>query len=168
MNYRNAARLVLVSLTTCTFIESQFGVPTAMADDLIVATDATFPPFHYVDDDGDVTGYDVELARAVAERAGLTARIVVLPYDDLFQQLLDGDIDVVAATTGITEERQRKYLFSKAYYDTAQVALVRSGDGEPQTRSDLAGLKVGASGSGHINASDALGDRRQPRGSPWR
>jgi len=73
---------------------------------------------------------------------------MVLPYDDLFSGLTDESHDVVAATTGITPERQQKYLFSESYFDTCQVAVVRTGEGEPAGLSDLRQRRIGASGSG--------------------
>jgi len=113
-----------------------------------IATDATFAPFHYINSDGDPTGFDVELARAVVIDAGFRAQVIVLPYDELFSGLLAGSHDLVAASTGITEVRQRKYRFSRPYFKTCQVAVVRTGATEPEAIVDLVGLKIGASGEG--------------------
>ena len=116
--------------------------------ELAIATDATFAPFHYVDDEGRVTGFDVELAREMGRRAGFEPRVVVVPYDQLFASLVAGNYQVVAASTGVTEQRQRQYLFTSAYFDTCQAALVRAGEQEPQSLRELAGRRVGAAGSG--------------------
>ncbi len=113
-----------------------------------IATDATFAPFHYLDDSGKPTGFDVEFARAVAFRAGFRPEIIVLPYDELFSGLLNGSHDLVAATTGITRERQETYLFSEPYFETCQIAVVRTGASEPAVVGDLVGLRIGASGQG--------------------
>jgi ABC-type amino acid transport substrate-binding protein len=115
---------------------------------LRIASDATFPPFHVVDENGSVTGFDIELARAIATQAGFQPEVVVLAYDKLFSGLMDKSHDVVAATTGITPERQKKYLFGDAYFDTCQVAVVRVGEAEPAVLADLRNLRIGASGSG--------------------
>ena len=96
-----------------------------------------------------VSGYDVELLRAVLDHAGLKHQtMVVRPYDALFERLADGHHDVVAATTGITKQRQELYLFSDPYYETCQAIVVRNGDDEPKTIAELRGRKVGAAGSG--------------------
>jgi len=113
-----------------------------------IATDATFAPFHHINEQGEPTGFDVELARTVVIDAGFTPEIIVLPYDELFSGLLDGSHDLVAATTGITAERQKIYRFSRPYFETCQVAVVRTGAPEPQRIADLVGLKIGASGQG--------------------
>lgn len=114
-----------------------------------VASDAKFPPFHFEDDDGKVTGHDIELARAVLERAGFRVEVeVVRPYSALLNGLIQGRYQMVAATTGITPERQRRMLFSTPYFTTCQAAVVRAGDAEPQALADLQGQQVGATGSG--------------------
>ena len=115
---------------------------------LLIASDATFAPFHLIDDSGVATGFDIELARAVAKHAGFEPEVVVLKYADLFSGLLAGTHDVVAATTGITAERQKTYRFSAPYFTTCQVAVVRTGSGEPQTITELKGKRIGASGAG--------------------
>lgn len=124
---------------------------TVFADDpqtLRIATDATFAPFHFVDDEGTVTGFDVELARAVARHAGFTVEVLVRPYDELFTGLDAGSHDLVAATTGITPEREGRFGFSVPYFDTCQAAVVRTGFGEPLHVIQLAERRIGASGAG--------------------
>jgi ABC-type amino acid transport substrate-binding protein len=129
-----------------------------------IGSDALFPPFHFVQgedletavrdssegiDFEKVSGYDIELLRAVLDHAGLEHQtMVVRPYDALFKGIAKGHHDVVAATTGITKQRQELYLFSDPYYETCQAIVVRIGDDEPKTISDLQGRKVGAAGAG--------------------
>jgi ABC-type amino acid transport substrate-binding protein len=115
---------------------------------LHIASDATFPPFHYVSDRGEPTGFEIELARLVAQRGGFRPQVVVLPYDDLLSGLTTGAHQLVAATTGITPEREKLYLFTKAYFETCQAALVRVGENEPETLAELSGRRVGAAGAG--------------------
>ncbi len=120
---------------------------SGQAPTLRIASDATFPPFHYLEA-GTPTGFEIELARLVAAREGLEAHVVVLPYDDLLPGLVSGAHQLVAATTGITPEREKLYLFTRPYFETCQAALVRAGEEEPETLSELASRRVGASGEG--------------------
>ncbi len=113
---------------------------------LRIATDATFPPFHYREQ-SEVTGFDVELARAVASVSGAAAEVRVLTYDALWSGLEDGAHDIVAASTGVTAEREARYLFSSPYYATCQVAVVRARSAATHV-AHLADLTVGAEGSG--------------------
>ncbi|MEM7501656.1 MAG: ABC transporter substrate-binding protein [Pseudomonadota bacterium] len=113
-----------------------------------VASDATFAPFHYIDSDGTVTGFDIELARQIGERLEMRVEVEVVLYDRLFSDLLAGRYQVVAATTGITAEREKRYLFSEPYFLTCQTALVRAGADETGSLMELAGRNVGAAGAG--------------------
>lgn len=115
---------------------------------LRIASDATFPPFHFIDRSSAPTGFDIELARLLSERAGFRPLVVVRPYDDLLSGLTTGAHDLVAATTGVTPEREKLYLFTRPYFETCQAALVRVGPHEPGTIAELKGRRVGAAGSG--------------------
>ena len=120
-----------------------------------VATDAVFPPFHYVDDAGALAGFDIELAREALERAGMQVRFErAESYAALFEGLQDGEYDVVAATTGITPERLKRYGFTRPYFVTCLAVLVRAGPGEPRSPADLVGRSVAAS-AGPTSASAA-------------
>ncbi|MHC5111944.1 MAG: substrate-binding periplasmic protein [Planctomycetota bacterium] len=117
--------------------------------DVTIATDAAFPPFHFVAEDDEVTGHDVALARAVMFQAGISHRVVVVrPYSKLLEGLETGQHQLVAATTGITKERQERFLFSNPYFSTCQAVLIRQAPGQPRTLRDLAGKKVGATPGG--------------------
>ena len=121
----------------------------AQAPELVVlrvATDATFPPFHYIEQDA-ITGFDVELARAVASVSGASAEVRVVTYDALWSGLEEGAHDVVAASTGVTAEREARYLLSSPYYATCQVAVVRASSPATQL-AHLTDSTVGAEGSG--------------------
>jgi ABC-type amino acid transport substrate-binding protein len=117
------------------------------APGLRIASDATFPPFHFVEAQAP-TGFDIELARLVAERAGFRPVVLVRPYDDLLPGLATGAHDLVAATTGVTPEREKRYLFTRPTFETCQAALVRVGPNEPASSADLVGRRVGAAGAG--------------------
>ena len=123
-----------------------------------VATDATFPPFHFVTEEGIVTGFDVEVARTALRRAGRPAEVVrVQPYEALFTGLEDGDHDLVAATTGITPERQTRFSFTRPYFVTCQAIVVRDADG-PATVAELAGARVAApTGTTSVAAARGIG-----------
>lgn len=134
------ALLIVLPLAACTVERA--------SEPIRVATDATFPPFHYLEA-GNLAGYDVELATTALRRAGIEHEWIHVPdYDKMFADLREGRIDMVAATTGITPERRKTYRLSSPYYVTCQAALVREGPDEPRTLEALTGRRVGASGSG--------------------
>lgn len=136
----------LVLILLC--LESVYCYAQEIPSQVRVASDATFAPFHYIDEAGNPTGFDIALARAALADAGIDVQVVVLPYDELFTGLTSQEHELVAATTGITPTRQKKYLFSDPYFQTCQVAVVRAGPGEPLSLVDLENRNVGASGFG--------------------
>ena len=146
--WRGAAALAAVFAAVLLAGCERKAAPAGATAVLNIGTDAIFPPFHLKDEHGHVTGYEVELAKRVARAAGFDPQIKVMPFNQLLAGLDDGTIDMVAATHGITPERQEKYLFSLPHFDTCQAVVVRKGDGQPATLADLAGKRVGASGDG--------------------
>ena len=81
-----------------------------------VGTEGTYPPFTYVDPrTNQLTGYDIEVMRAVAREAGWRLRFVQSPFDAIFPALDARRIDVVANQVTINPEREAKYLFTTPY-----------------------------------------------------
>ncbi len=112
---------------------------------LVAACDFTNPPFAYLDAQGTPRGHDVELAQAIAE--GLERPLVWerMPFGALLDAVAEGQVDMAVATMGRTEERARRVLFSRPYFETSILALVRCGGGEPATLEELVGRAVHAS-----------------------
>ncbi len=123
--------------------------PTAAAcrttGDLIVGTDAAYPPFENVNTEtNEIEGFDIELLNAIAAKAGFTPVYQNVPFDTIFTNLAAGQYDIVISATTITEERQQTVLFSDPYFAAAQVLTVRADDAETlKDIAALAGKKVG-------------------------
>ncbi|MGZ4475016.1 MAG: transporter substrate-binding domain-containing protein, partial [Nocardioides sp.] len=78
-----------------------------------VGTEGTYPPFSYIDPkSGEVTGFDIEVARAVAAKAGWDLKIVRGTFDSLFPAMDAGRIDMIANQITINPDREAHYLFS--------------------------------------------------------
>ena len=109
---------------------------------LVIGLDDQFPPMGFRDDNNDLVGFDIDLAKAVCEKLGLEA--VPTPIDWTTKELeLDGGrVDVLWNGLTITPERQETMLMSPAYIANAQVIVVRSDSGIT-TLADLAGKVVG-------------------------
>ncbi len=110
---------------------------------MIVGIDDQFPPMGFVGDDGEITGFDVELAKLVAEKLGVEAVIQPIDWSAKEMELNSGNIDVVWNGYTITAERIKKVEFSKPYLNNEQV-LVVANDSAYQTKADLEGKVVGA------------------------
>lgn len=125
-----------------------------------VATDATFPPFEMVDEKTkDLTGFDVELMKAVAAKAGLEIEFVNIGFDSLLAGLAECQYDAAIAAITITEERQKQMLFSDPYINAGQIITVRKDETGIQSKADLGGKTIGAQigTTGAIEAGNITG-----------
>ena len=112
-------------------------------DELVMATNAAFPPFEFVDDDGNYAGFDVDIANALADRLGLTLRIDNMAFDAIITAVQTGPGNVVGiAAITITEERAQVINFTMPYFETELVVIVRE-DSDIMTHDDIEGRDVG-------------------------
>jgi polar amino acid transport system substrate-binding protein len=110
---------------------------------LTVCSDIPYAPFEFTEGDK-LTGFDVELVRAVAEQLGLKAEFKATPFDTIIPALAAGNCDLVASATTITEERRQKVAFSQPYFDADQSLLIRAADaGKYKALADLGGKPIG-------------------------
>ena len=113
---------------------------------LTVCSDIPYAPFEFNDGGSTdtLTGFDVELVRAMAKTLGLTAEFKTTPFDSIIPALAAGTCDMVASATTITEERRQRVAFTQPYFDADQSLLVRGGDRERyRTLADLKGRTIG-------------------------
>jgi len=115
------------------------------AQKVVVATDATFPPFEMVDEETkELIGFDVELMNAIAEKAGIEIEWVNLPFDSMLAGISECQYDMSIAAISATEERMKTMLFSDPYVDAGQIVVVRADETEIQSKDDLSGKTVAA------------------------
>ncbi len=110
---------------------------------LTVCTDAPYPPMEF-EQDGEFTGFDIELMRAIAGELGLDLAVVNSGFDPITSgtAMQSGDCDIAAASITITEEREENIDFSDPYFVADQSLLVKSDSGIT-TLSDLDGRSLG-------------------------
>lgn len=119
-------------------------VPTLEQGVLKVAMEGTYPPFTFRDEGGELTGFDVDIARALAERLGLEPEFVLTEWSGILGGLQADKYDVILNQVGITPERQESIGFSGPYaYSQPQIIVPEEGDFEPQSLADLSGRRVG-------------------------
>lgn len=90
---------------------------------LIVGTNAEFPPFEYVGDDGEPDGFDVALIRAIGEKMGMDVQVENMEFASLVAAI-GSKIDASIAGMTVTEERQAVVDFSDSYYEAVQSVIV--------------------------------------------
>ncbi len=98
----------------------------AFADQLILGSNCSFPPFEYIDDNGAPAGFDIEIGKLVAAKLGKELVVEDMAFDGLILALDSGKIDLAIAAITINETRLAQADFSTPYYDAQQKVLVRA------------------------------------------
>lgn len=120
------------------------GEAVSAAKPIVIGTDAAFPPMEYTDAGGAIIGFDIDLMRAVGAKLGREAKFENIAWSGIFGALKNGTVDLVVSSVTITEDRQKEFLFSRAYLTAGQVLVVRAADAEKyKTLESLHGHKVG-------------------------
>ncbi len=143
-----AAALVLAALIAVSFgcDKSKDTASTGSAPEdkvYVFATDATWPPMEYVDDNGEIVGFDMDLLDAVAKAAGFKYEARNTGWDGIFAGLANGAYDAVISSVTITEERKATMAFSDPYINAGQILVVPAGYSGGVLLKDFAGRKVG-------------------------
>ena len=89
---------------------------SAWAGELRVGAVGDYQPFNFVGEDGELQGFDVDIAAALCDRLGVRCRFVRQEWERLIPALREGLVDMVAASMSITEERRRLVTFTNRYY----------------------------------------------------
>ena len=111
----------------------------ADSDTLRVGTEGTYSPFSYQGPDGELTGYDVEVARAVGAKLGKQVEFVQTPWDAIFAGLESKRFDLVANQVTVNDERKAKYDLSQPYTVSEGVIVTRADTTDITTLADLKG-----------------------------
>ena len=121
--------------------------------EFVLGLDDSFPPMGFRDENNEIVGFDIDLAKEVASRLGVAFRAQPINWDAKEQELSTGNIDCIWNGLTITEERKAMLSFTKPYLDNEQVVVVRADSGIA-TLADLAGKTVGLQAGS--SAADAL------------
>ena len=125
---------------------------------LIMSTNAAFPPYEMVADDGSFEGIDVEVAGAIAEKLGLELVVDDMDFDAALLAVQQNKSDIVMAGVTVTEDRQLVMNFSDSYATGVQVVIVK--EGSDVTLDNLGEKMIGTQRgtTGYIYTSDDYGD----------
>ncbi|AUZ58559.1 Lysine-arginine-ornithine-binding periplasmic protein precursor [Pseudomonas sp. XWY-1] len=114
---------------------------------LRIATEGTYPPFSYLEN-GQLSGFDVDIAKALCERIQARCEIVSQGWDGMIPGLMSGKYDAVVASMAITEERKQKIDFTDKYYATPARFIAEKNAGITDTSvAGMAGKVIGVQGS---------------------
>lgn len=117
-------------------------ITTVSEGELHMATNATFPPYESVADDGSFEGIDVEVATAIAEKLGLTLIVDDMDFTSVITSVQTGKEDIAMAGLTVTDERKENVDFTTTYATGVQVVIVPE-DSDIASIDDLEGKLIG-------------------------
>ena len=130
---------VAVALTALSLLFA----PSAWAADLRIGVEGAYPPFSAVDENGELVGFDIEIALALCEEMGVECELVQQDWDGIIPALLAKKYDAIVASMSNTEERREKVDFTDHYYKDGAKFVRKEGSGIRVSYKGLAGKAVG-------------------------
>lgn len=136
------AALLISLLAGCGASGSNANGSAVLSDGVLtVGTNAEFPPFEYVGDNGEPDGFDIALINAIGEKLGVKVEVQNMEFDSLVSSI-GSKADVAIAGMTVTEERKQSVDFSDPYFDAVQHVLVPA-ESDIATYEDLEGKAIG-------------------------
>ena len=126
----------------CALVLTMASGSAMAAQKITVASDCTWPPMEFLDENKQPIGFSVDLLREMGKELGVEFDIKNVPWDGIFSGVAAGKYQMVSSSTTITEERLKKYLFSDPYYDVVQSVVMPLGK-NIASLADLKDKKVG-------------------------
>lgn len=157
-------RLFTVVMMLFVLVTSVFGADKSFEKiqkngKFIVGLDATFAPMGFRGDNGEIVGFDIDLAREVARRWGVEVEFKPCEWDGIIFDLNSGNIDMVWNGMTMTEERQKQAAFSEPYFTDGQLIFSRR-EAKVNTVAELegkiVGLQLGSSADYAVQKSDVF------------
>ena len=140
------------TLCACTPSEEESNQQTAENQDLldtirtrgkiIIATEGTWAPWTFHDETGKLTGYDIELGRAIAKKMGVQVEFIEGKWDGLLAGVSSGRYDIMINGVDITPDREKAYHFTDPYAYNRTVVIVTEGNTTIQSIADLKGKQT--------------------------
>lgn len=134
---------ILVIVSLCLFLAAG---GSALANDwakVRIGVEGAYPPFSFVQPDGELAGFDIDIAKALGNAMGAEVTLVAQDWDGIIPGLLAKKYDAIIASMSITEERLKKVGFSHKYYQTPAKFICKKGTIETFSREAIKGKSVG-------------------------
>ena len=158
------AMVMALSLAACgkTEQKDEKKDDSAAAKTFIMGIDAEYPPFSYLDENGEYTGFDVEVCKAACDLLGWDMQVFPVNWDQKLVQLDANECDCVwSGMTILDSMKEAGYVLSAPYYDNTQVIMVKEGS-DIKSSADLAGkvvaVQLGTSGEALLSEGGDLAD----------
>ena len=128
------AAVALLSLTAAASAQTRLG------------SEGAYPPYNFVDDSGNLAGFDIDVGNEICKRAGLECVWVVNEWDTIIPNLIAGNYDAILAGMSITDERKQTIDFTQEYFPNDPSTFIAAA-GNTLDLDNPSGLKLGAQGA---------------------
>ncbi len=130
-------------------------IPELSQDTIVIGLDDEFPPMGFRDENNDIVGFDIDLAKAVGEKLGVEVQFQPIDWNAKEIELESGKVDALWNGLTITDERKENMDFTDPYLSNKQIIIVKN-DSDIQSKADLEGKNVGIqAGSSAVDAVNA-------------
>lgn len=103
-------------LIAAALVSAAWAGPASAAEKVRIGTEGAYPPFNQVDDKGNITGFDIDIAKALCAEAKLECSVVTQDWDGIIPALNGKKFDAIVASMSITDERKKAVDFTDPYY----------------------------------------------------
>ena len=114
----------------------------AGATELKICVEGAYPPFSQINNDGELEGFDIDIANALCDEMGASCELVITEWDAIIPSLEEGKCDAIVASMSITEERKQRVDFSGKYQNTPAKFVAAEGVDWDDTNEGLAGKRI--------------------------
>ncbi|HET8904949.1 MAG TPA: transporter substrate-binding domain-containing protein [Saccharospirillum sp.] len=140
-----AAAAVVIGATAMVAMPTQArDLPEIREGVFQVANSGAYPPFSFVNTQGELVGFDVDIAEALAEEMGVEVNIQSSPWNGIIAALVGGRFDACICSMSVTEERQQAVDFTDPYYSAGLSVWVQESTDDINSIDDLSGKRVGS------------------------
>lgn len=109
---------------------------------LVAGTDASYPPFEFLNKEGKVEGFDIDIIREVSNSLDKEIEVENISYDSLFKDLSEGNIDLIISAITVMDDKKEQFDYSESYYVLEYLLLALS-DAEVKLKEDLNNKEIG-------------------------
>lgn len=136
-------KTLLLGIVLMIFVSVLFAGGEKESEGYVFGSDCTWPPLEFVDENGDIVGFEIDLIAAMSERSGIPMTVRNVAWDGIFAGLNNGAYDAVASGVTVLEERKATMDFTTPILQVTQSIIVNNSTTGISGEKDLAGMTVG-------------------------